>query len=220
MPSSWSIQPQGPRRWRPAPYALWRIWPGTCRPPLGIWGHHPPAGLPGLWLRSRTARPKRSGAPMAHPQALPGGNCLKASRGNSQITVEAHGHLGASMSRGRRAKELALSGTDLQPDSSAVYYQGALPLARLQIGAKTERPSGRRPLERSDQAAAQGRFSSPLITRLVAQRRAPFPVCVAFCSATPKTISGAAGPAPILPALGTPLLKAWSAWAKSHAASA
>ncbi|MCT4367126.1 MULTISPECIES: SpoIID/LytB domain-containing protein [Synechococcaceae] len=131
MPSSWSIQALKAQAVAARSYALAHM----ARPADPHWHLGDTTrwqayrGLASVTDRTAEAVRRTDGLILSYQ----GGIVESLYAANSQITVEAHGHLGASMSQ-EGAQELALSGLTYNQILGR-YYQGAS-LARLQIGAK------------------------------------------------------------------------------------
>ncbi|WP_255089023.1 MULTISPECIES: SpoIID/LytB domain-containing protein [unclassified Synechococcus] len=131
MPSSWSIEALKAQAVAARSYALAHLArPADPHFHLGDttrWQAY--RGLTSVSARTAEAVRRTSGLILSYQ----GGIVESLYAANSQITLEAHGHLGASMSQ-EGAQQLALSGLRYNQILGR-YYQGAS-LARLQIGAR------------------------------------------------------------------------------------
>jgi hypothetical protein len=131
MPSSWSIEALKAQAVAARSYALAHLArPADPHFHLGDttrWQAY--RGLASVSSRTAEAVKRTSGLILSYQ----GGIVESLYAANSQITLEAHGHLGASMSQ-EGAQQLALGGLRYNQILGR-YYQGAS-LARLQIGAR------------------------------------------------------------------------------------
>ena len=131
MPSSWSIEALKAQAVAARSYALAHLArPADPHFHLGDttrWQAY--RGLSSVSSRPAEAVKRTSGLILSYQ----GGIVESLYAANSQITLEAHGHLGASMSQ-EGAQQLALSGLRYNQILGR-YYQGAS-LARLQLGAR------------------------------------------------------------------------------------
>jgi hypothetical protein len=129
MPSSWSMEALKAQAVAARSYALAHL----ARPANPHWHLGDTTrwqayrGLESVTARTREATERTNGLILSYQ----GGIVESLYAANSQITVEAHGHLGASMSQ-EGAQQLALQGQRYN-QILGHYYQGAS-LARLQIG--------------------------------------------------------------------------------------
>ena len=131
MPSSWSIEALKAQAVAARSYALAHLArPADPHFHLGDttrWQAY--QGMASASARTSEAVRRTTGLILSYQ----GGIVESLYAANSQITLEAHGHLGASMSQ-EGAQQLALSGLRYNQILGR-YYQGAS-LARLQIGAR------------------------------------------------------------------------------------
>ncbi|WP_259728226.1 MULTISPECIES: SpoIID/LytB domain-containing protein [Synechococcales] len=131
MPSSWSIEALKAQAVAARSYALAHLArPADPHFHLGDttrWQAY--RGLASVSSRTSEAVKRTTGLILSYQ----GGIVESLYAANSQITLEAHGHLGASMSQ-EGAQQLALQGLRYNQILGR-YYQGAS-LARLQIGAR------------------------------------------------------------------------------------
>ena len=129
MPSSWSMEALKAQAVAARSYALAHL----ARPANRYWHLGDTTrwqayrGLESVTARTREATERTNGVILTYQ----GGIVESLYAANSQITLEAHGHLGASMSQ-EGAQQLASQG-QLYNQILGHYYQGAS-LARLQIG--------------------------------------------------------------------------------------
>ncbi|WP_255101886.1 MULTISPECIES: SpoIID/LytB domain-containing protein [unclassified Synechococcus] len=129
MPSSWSMEALKAQAVAARSYALAHL----ARPANRYWHLGDTTrwqayrGLESVTARTREATERTNGLILSYQ----GGIVESLYAANSQITLEAHGHLGASMSQ-EGAQQLAIQGQRYN-QILGHYYQGAS-LARLQIG--------------------------------------------------------------------------------------